>query len=193
MKWKDRSAYVFVKTKQGQAQHVWDRLKSWDNMIGTWIVTGEYDIVAWFDAQDWDTTHDCIATIKAWDDVENTSTHMVHNGYKKENWWWERPVGAWMLLKENKLDETSQQIPQWDWITSGASIPGDWDYMAWVEGNDWNDVWTHLLELKSSHWRTSALIPIKSWWNQNWKQNWWGTGTTTPQTNYEVKTTEHQY
>ncbi|MDG6219345.1 MAG: hypothetical protein QCI00_07880, partial [Candidatus Thermoplasmatota archaeon] len=71
------------------------------------------------------------------------------------------------------LDETLEHMPNWDWVTSGTSIAGDWDYMAWVEGNNWDEIWNHLMELKSTEWRTSALIPIKSWWNQNWKYNWW--------------------
>jgi DNA-binding Lrp family transcriptional regulator len=173
MDWKDRSAYAFIKTKEGKAHDVWQRLHTWKNMIGTWIVTGEYDVIAWYDAQDWNTIHDCVATIKEWDEVEHTTTHLVHQGYKKGGWWWEKPVGAWMLLKENKLDETTYALKNWQWITSGASIPGDWDYMAWIEGERWDDVWSHLMEAKAQHWRTSALIPIKSWWNHNWEYNWW--------------------
>ena len=190
MYWKDRSAYVFIKTRQGKAQEIWERFKSWENIIGTWIVTGEYDVVAWFDAKDWDTIHDCIATIKEWNEVETTSTHMVHNGYKNGTFWWEHPVGAWMLLKENKLDETLKAVPNWDWVTSGASIPGDWDYIAWIEGNNWDEVWNHLMEVKSGQWRTSALIPIKSWWNQNWKHNWWDEYSSTEM---QTKTQQQQY
>ena len=181
MKWKDRSAYAFIKTKQGKAYGVWERFKSWDNMIGSWIVTGEYDIVIWFDAENWDTIHDCIATIKSWEDVDETNTRLVHDGYKNKNWWWDKPVGAWMLLKENTLDETTNSMEQWDWITSGASIPGDWDYMAWIEGDNWDDVWNHLMELKGRNWKTSALVPIKSWWNQAWKDKWWDTHQAVPQ------------
>ena len=78
-----------------------------------------------------------------------------------------------MLTREDKLDEAPEKIKKWDWATSGASIPGDWDYLAWIEGDNWDDVWNHLLELKSQDWYTSAQIPIKSWWNQNWKDKWW--------------------
>lgn len=173
LEWKDRSAYAFIKTTKGNAHQVWERLKTWDTMIGAWIITGEYDVVAWFDAEDWDTIHDCVATIKAWPEVEDTNTHMVHNGFKTERWWWDHPVGAWILLKEKTLDEATKAISNWDWVTSGASIPGNWDYMAWVEGNNWDDIWNHLYEMKSTQWRTSALIPIKSWWNTAWKENWW--------------------
>jgi len=172
MEWKNRTAYAFIKTKNGNAHTVWERLQTWDNMIGAWIVTGEYDVVAWFDAKDWDTIHDCVATIKSWHEVEDTNTHMVHNGFKTQGWWWDQPVGAWMLLKESTLDDTTNNMPNWNWVTSGASIPGEWDYMAWVEGNNWDDIWNHLNEMKSTQWRTQALIPIKSWWNKSWKENW---------------------
>ena len=190
MNWKDRSAYVFIKAKEGKAHDIWQRFQTWDNMIGAWIVTGEYDVVAWFDAKDWNTVHDCIASIKEWHEVEDTNTHMVHEGYKKESWWWERPVGAWMLFKENKLDDTTRNITKWDWITSGASIPGNWDYMAWVEGNNWDEVWNHLYEMKNGYWRTAALVPIKSWWNQTFKNKWFNEYSSYEQ---PMSTTDQRY
>ena len=190
MNWKDRTAYAFIKTKQGTAHQVWERFQTWDNIIGTWIVTGEYDVVAWFDAKDWDTIHDCIATIKQWNEVEDTNTHMVHQGYKTNHWWWEKPVGAWVMMKEDQLDESSNKVPQWDWITSGASIPGDWDYMAWIEGDNWDDVWNHLMDVKTGNWRTAALVPIKSWWNKNFKEHWWQEST--PSSPYGMEKTENQ-
>ena len=93
--------------------------------------------------------------------------------------------------KENRLDETSRTIANWEWITSGASIPGDWDYMAWVEGDNWEEIWNHIMEIKSGQWKTSALIPIKSWWNQNWKNNWWTEGKSTA--NLEMRTADNNY
>ena len=77
------------------------------------------------------------------------------------------------LLKENNLDEATGKIKNWNWTTSGASIPGEWDYMTWVEGQNWDDVWNHLLEMKYQNWQTSTYVPIKSWWNKNWKNKWW--------------------
>jgi hypothetical protein len=174
MDWKNRSAYVFIKTTKGKANDVWQKFHNWDNVIGTWIIAGEWDVIVWFDAQDWDTVHGCVSTIKDWAEVKQTSSHMVYNGWKNnDNWWWEKPAGAWVLLRENKLDEASDKIKKWNWATSGASIPGDWDYMTWVEGQDWDEVWNHLLEIKTEDWDTSTHVPIKSWWNQNWKNNWW--------------------
>ena len=174
MDWKYRSAYVFIKAKEGKANEIWQRFQTWDNMIGTWIVTGEWDVIAWFDAHDWETVHRCVADIKKWNEVDHTSSHMVYNGYKNDtHWWWEKPAGAWVLFQEKGLDDTSIKTKKWDWLTSGASIPGDWDYMAWVEGNDWNDVWNHLFELKTEDCNTVAHVPIKSWWNQNWRDRWW--------------------
>lgn len=173
MDWKNRSAYVFIKTKEGKSHDVWQRFHDWENIIGTWIVTGDWDVIAWFDTQDWDTVHRFVAEIKKWDDIEHTSSHMVYNGYKKGNWWWEKPAGTWVLFKEKRLDETLDKTRKWDWVISGASIPGDWDYMAWIEGENWEDVWNHLLEVKSENWQTSVQVPIKSWWNQSWKDKWW--------------------
>lgn len=51
MDWKNRSAYVFIKTTKGKATEVWKRFQTWDNVIGTWIVSGDYDVIVWFDAR----------------------------------------------------------------------------------------------------------------------------------------------
>ena len=134
MDWKYRSAYVFIKTKEGKAHDVWQRFHNWEHVIGSWIVTGECDVIVWFDAHNWDEVHRWVAEIKNWEDVEYTSSHLVYNGFKNGGWWWEKPAGIWVLLRENKLDETSYKIKKWDWAVSGASIPGDWDYLAWIQG-----------------------------------------------------------
>jgi len=173
MDWRNRSAYVFIKTCKGKTQEIWKRFQTWDNVIGTWIVTGECDIIVWFDATNWDDIHNCVAEIKKWDGIEWTSSHMVYNGYKNNHWWWEKPAGAWVLSREHKLDETGDKAKNWNWITSGASIPGDWDYISWVEGENWDDVWNHLDEYNTNNWETRTHIPVKSWWNQAWKDKWW--------------------
>jgi hypothetical protein len=173
MDWKNRSAYVFIKTTKGKAHDVWQRFQTWENVIGTWIVSGDWDVIVWFDSTNLENVHQCVSTIKGWNDVEQTSSHMVYNGYKKDSWWWEKPAGAWVLLREQNLDEATWKIKNWNWTTSGASIPGEWDYMTWVEGQNWDDVWNHLLEMKYQNWQTSTYVPIKSWWNKNWKDKWW--------------------
>ena len=57
MDWKNRSAYIFIKTKKGKAQEVWQRMQTWNNIIGTWIIDGEWDVIAWIDAENWDVVH----------------------------------------------------------------------------------------------------------------------------------------
>ena len=173
MDWKNRSAYVFIKTHEGKANEVWQRFQNWDNIIGTWIETGDWDVIAWFDAKDLDTIHNCVDTIKGWNEVDYTSSHMAYSGYKKDNWWWEKPAGTWVLLRDDKISQTTEKIKNWDWATSGSSIPGEWDYIAWIQGNNWDEVWNHLLEMKNTNWQTMTQVPIKSWWNQKWKDNWW--------------------
>ena len=111
MEWKNRSAYVFIKTKKGKSDYVWKQFQNWDNVIGTWVVTGgDYDVIVWFDATDWDTVHNCVQTIKGWTEVEHTSSHMVYNGHKTDRWWWEYPAGAWVLFQEDKFNETLKKL-----------------------------------------------------------------------------------
>lgn len=173
MNWKNRSAYIFIKTIKGKAQEIWQRFHKWDNIIGAWVVDGKWDVIIWIDASDWDTIHRCVETMKEWNEVEHTSSHMVYNGWKNGGWWWEKPAGTWVLLRENKLGEVLSKMQKWDWTVSGASIPGDWDYMAWVGGKNWDEVWNHLMEMKTENWQTTTQVPIKSWWNEKWKDNWW--------------------
>jgi hypothetical protein len=174
MEWKNRSAYVFIKTSKGKADDIWKQFQKWDNVIGTWIVTGNHwDVIVWFDAQDWETVHRCVSTIKNWKEVEQTSSHMVYNGHKTDKWWWEDPAGAWVMMRENKVDEAQPKIRNWSWMTSDASIPGEWDYISWVGGKNWNEVWNHLWEIKKGKWETTTHVPIKSWWKESWKENWW--------------------
>jgi len=82
MDWKNRSAYVFIKTTKGKAHDVWQRFQNWENVIGTWIVAGDWDVIVWFDAQDWDTVHRCVSEIKNWHEVEQTSSHMASKNFK---------------------------------------------------------------------------------------------------------------
>ena len=173
MDWKNRSAYVFIKTQKGKAYEIWKRLQSWENVIGTWLVDGNWDVIVWLDASDWETVHKWAESMKEWHEVENTSSHMVYNGFKNDNWWWEKPAGTWVLYREKKLNETPDKIRKWNWMTSGASIPGDWDYISWVAGENWDEVWNHLTELKNQNCETYPCVPIKSWWNQHWKEKWW--------------------
>ena len=132
------------------------KFKDWDNVIGSWVVSGEWDVIVWFDAEDWDTIHRCAASIKDWSEVEHTSSHMVYHGFKNGHWWWEKPAGTWIFLRGDKLNGGAEKIKKWDWITSGASIPGDWDYVAWVEGENWDEVWNHLSEIKTEKWQAET-------------------------------------
>jgi len=78
-----------------------------------------------------------------------------------------------MLIREKNLDDTPEKTKKWNWITSGASIPGDWDYISWIQGENWEDVWNHVLQVKKEDWETSTYVPVKSWWNEKWKSQWW--------------------
>jgi hypothetical protein len=173
MDWQKRSAYVFIKTAKGAAEKVWSKFQTWDHCIGAWIVTGEWDVVAWFDASSWDDVYKWTSEIRTWEGVDYTSSHFVYSGYKNKWWWWQKPYGAWIAVRGNNIEEDYKKLQNWDWVTSVTSIPGTWDYLSWVWGDTWDEVWNRVVEVNSKTWETLTLVPVRTWWNKNWETKWW--------------------
>lgn len=173
MTWEKRSAYVFMRTKPGYAEKVWEHTKKWDKIIGSWIVTGEWDVIAWIDASDWDDIYKTISQMRDWEGVELTSSHFVYKGMKNGHWWWERPAGSWVLARDRKLNGNFEKLKEHKWISSAASLPGTWDYIMWISGDNWENVWDNVWELNKNGMQTMTKVPIRTWWNKAWKEKWW--------------------
>ena len=127
MEWKRRSSYVFIKTQSGTAEQVCQRLNEWNHTIGTFMMHGTWDVMVWFDSENIDETHKWITEIRNWDEVEWTSTQQVFQGYKRDYWFWERPACAWMKIRSKNMYETYDDLRNYDWMCTYASVPGDWD------------------------------------------------------------------
>jgi hypothetical protein len=174
MDWEKRSAYVFIRCAKGKVETIWKKIQTWSHAIGSWIVSGEWDIITWLDAQSWDDVYKWTSEIRSWEGVEYTSSHLVYRGYKNGGWWWKKPAGTWTLIRGGKMDGDFDKLKSWNWITSAVSIPGNWDYLLWLEGDSWNEVWEHVMTLcTQEHWDTLTHVPVKSWWNDSWEHKWW--------------------
>lgn len=174
MEWKDRSAYLLLKTQPGHSEKVWRSLQNWRQGIGAWVVTGPWDVMAWVDSNSWNEVYELVASLRRNHAISATSSHWVHEGWKNAGWWWEWPSGAWVLWRDSALNGHGKKSLQWKWATSSASIPGDWDWITWVGGKDWSQVWTNVMEFQKSGWQTETLVPVRSWWNKKWSKEWWG-------------------
>ena len=171
--WWKRSAYLLVKTRPGAAQNVWKKSQTWPETIGSWMVTGPWDVLIWVDAHSWDEVYAKAVALKNSNWVDQTSSHFVYQGGKNGHWWWQKPAGSWVFLRGAKLNGNYQKLARWNWVTSWTSIPGEWDGLAWVSGKNWQEVWKHVWDLNQSGWQTETLVPVKSWWNKSWSKSWW--------------------
>jgi hypothetical protein len=166
MEWENRSAYMFVKAQPDQVEALWAKAKAWSHALGAWIVTGDWDLLVWIDAEDASAMQRLVAEARQWTGVELTSSHFVHQGYKNGKMWWDKPAGVWMLARGRGPLNRWEELTGWDGQVSTASIPGAWDSMSWVWGDDWGQAWNRVLEAKKQGWETQTLVPMKSWWNQ---------------------------
>jgi hypothetical protein len=174
MKWEMRTAYVQVKTAPGKAPAIFERVKNWPHAIGAWVVDGEWDLLVWFDVKDWRELHQWIGEMRAWEGVAYTSSHWVYEGGKSDDWWWKQKAGAWVWARSSGKPADQDSVKQYPWLTSWASTPGEWDMVAWVGGDSWDQVWEHAQKLKAEGWNTDLKVPLQSWWNKGWETRWWG-------------------
>lgn len=173
MEWKRRSAYVLIKTRPGQGENVYNRLKEWDQTIGTFMIHWPYDVMVWFDAENIEETHHYVAEIRSWKEVDWTSTQQVFQGYKSDGWFWEKPAGTWIKIRSNNMYATYDDLKNYDWISTYASVPGDWDCFAYVYGSAMEEVFKYMGELKQKGYEIECFTPYNSYWNEAWKTRWY--------------------
>jgi len=171
--WEKRSAYLMVQSDWKGCERAWKLAKSWPEAIGVWKVTGNWGLVVWVDARSIDDVYDKACALRGLPGVTGTSTHFVHKGTKNGKWWWDWKAGAWAWLRSPHLNGEIKDTKKWKWAGSVASVPGEWDYLAWVGGDNWDQVWKGVEGMNEKGWRTETLVPIKSWWNKSWKKEWW--------------------
>lgn len=171
--WKSRSAYMFVKAAPNDVESLWSRFKAWEHTIGSWVITGEFDLLVWYDVPSADVMQARVSEVRSWPGVQHTASQFVHQGYKNGAWWWEKPAGVWMQARETGPMNRWKEMTTWDGQVSTASTPGEWDYLSWVAGKDWNQTMEHVMSAKKKGWETNTLVPMRSWWNEKVAAGWW--------------------
>lgn len=171
--WSQRSAYLMIKADWAAGEKLWKEAQKWDETIGAWLLTGDWDLMVWVDAKSWEDLYEKVVWIRAQKGVSATSTHFVYKGTKNGKWWWEWAVGNWVWVRSPHLNGELKDVQKHKQAVSAASVPGDWDYLVWMGGRKWEDVWQNVGDLNKGGWQTQTLVPIKSWWNKSWKKNWW--------------------
>lgn len=171
--WEKRSAYLLVKCDWKAGERVWKKAKSWRDAIGAWMLTGDWGVMVWVDARSWEDLYAKACELRAIPGVSATSTHFVYKGMTNGKWWWENPAGAWMWVRSPHLNGEMKNVAKWKWANSVTSVPGDWDYLVWAGGRNWDEVWKGVGDANAAGWQTQTMVPVRSWWNKSWKKDWW--------------------
>ena len=170
--WNNRSAYVLVRGESAAVEAIWKSCRKWKETIGVSMVAGTWDLLVWVDVRSMDDLYKRVAWIRGRKGVEVTSSHFVYKGMKNSKDWWDWPAGSWVFLRAPRLDVDVEKLARRPWASSVASLPGDWDYLMWAGGKDWEKVWSNIRSLNQSGWKTETAVPLKSWWNRRNKQAW---------------------
>ena len=172
MEWKNRSAYVFIKTYPGKAEQVYKKITDWENTIGVVMTTGDYDMIAWIDTEGIGDAYQWITQVRCWPEVERTSTHQTYYGYRNDRPFWDMPAYAWFKFRCPDFQSTYDWCKTNDNVAFAACIPGDYDYIGMCYGKNYNEVYDYMAEFKAKGYEVEYYAPLKCWWNQKYEQKW---------------------
>jgi hypothetical protein len=171
MNWEKKTACMAIKIDAAHASEVWQKLQSWSPALGAWETTGDWDYLVWLDVADIDTLHNWAMEVRGWSGVSHTASHLVWKGAKNGKGWWEEPASAWVWGRWEGAENEKDPVEE-GWATGAFSIPGDWDSLFWVQGKDWDELWSNTRNLRQQGWATSIQVPMRSWWNQDKLNSW---------------------
>lgn len=172
MEWEKRSSFVFVKCYPGKADKVYNMIKEWNNTLGVFTTTGQWDLMAWLDTENIEDAYKWISKIRYWPEVEKTSTHQTYYGYKNEKPYWEKSACSWVKIRSNDIYTTYEELKMYDWIATVASVPGEWDCVAAIYGDNYEEVYNYLWELTAKGYEVEYYAPLKTWWNKQYFDSW---------------------
>jgi hypothetical protein len=172
MEWEGRTACVFVRAYPGKADVVYDKIKSWEGTIGLFMTTGSYDIIAWIDTRDIDESYKWITEVRSWPEVERTNTSQTYHGYRNARGYWERPAEGWFQIRGTDLQMTYEELRSSEYVAFFASTAGDYDWIGMFYGEDYNEIYYYIYELKLRGCEIEYYPALKYFWNMDYKEKW---------------------
>ena len=180
MDWEKRSAYVFIKCYPGKSDKVFNMIKEWDNAFGVFTTAGNWDLIAWFDAENIEETYKWISKIRYWPEVERTSTHQTYQGWMSETPFWNKPAYSWIKIRSSDIYSTYEDLKMYDYVASVASVPGEWDCVALLYGETYEEIYNYVYELTAKGYEVEYYAPLKCYWNKGYIENWCQTQAAAP-------------
>ncbi|MCU0660920.1 MAG: Lrp/AsnC ligand binding domain-containing protein [Myxococcota bacterium] len=166
MEYNKKTAYVWIKTNPGQTRKVWEETKKAAYVIGSWVVTGTYDVLVWVNANSEDEMYTHVMTMRGWNGVTNTRTHAAYSG-SVTNWnEMMNPNGAWIRIQMTDYQNAQNQLREYNGVCNWASVPGDYDYFAYVAGKTYAETAQGIITMSEKYnWNTSTHVPAYSYLN----------------------------
>jgi hypothetical protein len=170
MNYNKKTAYIMVKTHVGYARKVFEQFKTTDWVIGTWLVSGDYDLIVWVNAKNEDEVYNYAKTIKTWEGIYHTNSYYVYDGNLTNFEEMTNLNGAWVRVRGENIETMPEYFNKYDYITNWACIPGDFDYMVWFNGKTHIETMDHILNVTENHkWHTYTHLPVTSYMNNKYK------------------------
>jgi hypothetical protein len=110
--------------------------------------------------------------MRYWPEVERTSTQQAYYGWKNEKHFWEKPAWSWIRVRSNDIYSTYEELKMYDWVASAASVPGDWDCVATIYGETYENIFNFVWELTSKGYEVEYFAPLKTFWNKQYIEKW---------------------
>jgi hypothetical protein len=172
MEFTKKTGYIFIKTATSTTKHIFDTLKTNDWVIGAWVVTGDYDIIAWVNAKNEDDLFTYAQTVRHYAGVEYTNSHYVYNGYVQNFETFTNPNGAWVRVRGlDHLDGTVQKnLKDYAFVGGWVTIPGDYDYLVWTHGKTTHEAMENVLRMtETQNWKTYTHVPVYTYLNPTFR------------------------
>ena len=172
MEWENRSSCIFIRCYPGKAESTYNVIKEWDNTIGVFLATGTYDIIAWIDTKDVKDTYSWVSKIRTWPEVEWTSTQQTLTGYRNETGYWEKPACGWFKVRTSNSYTTCEELNNCEHVAYYTSTTGDYDWVGFFYGENYNEIFNFMYELKSKGYEIEYYPTPKYYWNTNYQNKW---------------------
>ena len=77
-----------------------------------------------------------------------------------------------MLVRSNDIYSTYEDLKNYDYVGFAASIPGEYDCIAMFYGENYNELFNYIWDVKSRGFDIEFFAPLKYYWNTEFKDQW---------------------